>query len=181
MLTFGFWFVFFQNRSPIFINDKIRDVKIVLINILGFISQGLFEITHHVRWIIRYANFITKSLQMFLTFIPWHQFCTIVRIISGAFNIQIARIKPLRDVLKDTAFQFIYRLAGRTTSCGSPAGLLHLISRYRFTLGTFGLDSWHVSAIPNFWVRKYLLFEQFWGRAARASRDSNRVETPVLF
>src|SRR5215475_14146126 len=25
------------------------------------------------------------------------------------------------------------------------------------------------------------VIEQFWGRAARASRDSNRVETPVLF
>ena len=34
---------------------------------------------------------------------------------------------------------------------------------------------------PNWALRSTFLIEQFWGRAARASRDSNRVETPVLF
>ena len=38
--------------------------------------------------------------------------------------------------------------------------------------GTIGQHLWHVSAIHKFLLPKYLLVEQFWGRAARASRDS---------
>ena len=34
---------------------------------------------------------------------------------------------------------------------------------------------------PTFVHESTFVSEQFWGRAARASRDSNRVETPVLF
>ena len=38
---------------------------------------------------------------------------------------------------------------------------------------------WHPCAIPRLWAGTYLVFEQFWGRAARAPRFE-RIWTPVL-